>query len=61
MIVCICRGISDRDVVEAVRCGARTLEDVSLRCDGAGGDCGSCVAHIVRHLDAICERRPQAA
>jgi bacterioferritin-associated ferredoxin len=61
MMVCICRGISDRDVVEAVRCGARTLEDVSLRCDGAGGDCGSCVAYIVRHLDASCERRPQAA
>ena len=61
MIVCICRGISDREVVEAVRCGARTLEDVSLRCDGAGGDCGSCVAYIARHLDGTCERRPQAA
>ncbi len=45
MIVCSCRGISDRDVVEAVRCGARTLEDVSRRCDGAGADCGSCIAY----------------
>jgi bacterioferritin-associated ferredoxin len=60
MIVCICRGISDRDVVEAVRCGARTLEDVSRRCDGAGGDCGSCVAYIARHLHGGCERSQAA-
>ena len=53
MIVCSCRGISDRDVVEAVRCGARTLEDVSRRCDGAGADCGSCIAYLARHLDRL--------
>ena len=56
MIVCSCRGISDRDVVEAVRCGARTLEDVSRRCDGAGADCGSCIAFLARHLEGSCER-----
>ena len=36
---------------EAVRCGARTLDDVSRSCDGAGGDCGSCLARIERHLE----------
>ena len=60
MIVCSCRGISDRDVVEAVRCGARTLEDVSRRCDGAGGDCGSCIAFLARHLGGSCERSQAA-
>jgi bacterioferritin-associated ferredoxin len=51
MILCICRGVSEREVSEAVRCGARTLEEVSIRCDGAGGDCGSCLAFIERHLE----------
>jgi len=50
MILCICRGISERDVREAVRCGARTLDDVSHSCDGAGGDCGSCLTRIERQL-----------
>jgi bacterioferritin-associated ferredoxin len=51
MIVCVCRGVSEREVREAVRCGARTLADVSRSCDGAGGDCGSCLARIQRHLE----------
>ena len=51
MILCICRSVSEREVVEAVRCGARTLDDVSRRCDGAGGDCGSCLTYILRHLE----------
>jgi bacterioferritin-associated ferredoxin len=56
MILCVCRGISERDVVEAVRCGARTLEDVSRRCDGAGADCGSCLAYIEHHIHGDAER-----
>ena len=59
MIVCICRGISERDVVEAVRHGARTLEDVSRCCDGAGADCGSCIRYIARHLEPP-SAQPQA-
>jgi bacterioferritin-associated ferredoxin len=51
MIVCICRGISERQIVEAVRCGARSLDDVATHCDGAGTDCGSCQAHIECHLE----------
>src|SRR5262249_58810045 len=56
MILCICRGVSEREVVEAGRCGARTLEDGSRRCGGAGGDCGSCLAYIVRHLQGPSEQ-----
>jgi bacterioferritin-associated ferredoxin len=56
MILCMCRGISERDVVEALRCGARTLEDVSRQCDGAGGDCGSCLAYIEHHIQGHAER-----
>jgi bacterioferritin-associated ferredoxin len=55
MILCICRGVSEREVREAVRCGARTLDDVSRSCDGAGGDCGSCLTRIERQLDGLFE------
>ena len=42
MIVCLFRGISDREIADAVRSGAISLEDVSRHCAGAGSDCGSC-------------------
>jgi bacterioferritin-associated ferredoxin len=35
--------VSDRDLVEAIRCGARSFDELSRRCDGAGRDCGSCL------------------
>jgi len=50
MIVCICRGVSDREVAEEIRRGARSLDELSRRCDGAGRDCGSCVPHLESHL-----------
>ena len=58
MLICVCRGVSEGEVVEAVRCGARTLEEVARHCDGAGGDCGSCVADIACHLEGC--PRPRA-
>jgi len=40
MVVCICRGASERDVRNAVSSGANCLEKLE-KC-GIGGDCGSC-------------------
>jgi len=40
MIVCICKGASERDIRGAVERGANCLEKLQ-RC-GIGGDCGSC-------------------
>ena len=40
VIVCICRGKSDRDVTKAIDTGASTLRDLQ-RC-GIGDQCGSC-------------------
>lgn len=40
MIVCICRGKSDRDVKKAIDAGASSLRDLQ-RC-GIGDQCGSC-------------------
>jgi bacterioferritin-associated ferredoxin len=40
MIVCICRGVSDRDVRSAIENGAGCVETLA-RC-GIGGDCRGC-------------------
>jgi bacterioferritin-associated ferredoxin len=40
VIVCICRGKSDRDVMKAIDNGAETVRDLQ-RC-GIGDQCGSC-------------------
>ncbi len=40
MIVCLCRGKSDRDVLLAIEHGATSVRDLQ-RC-GIGTDCGSC-------------------
>jgi len=50
MILCVCRGVSDREIVDAVRCGARTVDEVARCCAGAGGDCGACQPFIERYL-----------
>lgn len=42
MIVCLCHGISDREVREHVQGGCRTVGQVGRAC-GAGTDCGRCV------------------
>ena len=58
MIVCMCRGVSERQILEAVQCGARSLDDVANHCEGAGTDCGSCQAFI-EHL--TCSRADDCA
>lgn len=40
MIICICRGKSDKDVERAIENGASSLRDLQ-RC-GVGDQCGSC-------------------
>jgi len=53
MVLCICRGVTQDEVLDAIRRGACTLEKVARRCDGAGTDCGSCRADIEAHLEAV--------
>ena len=59
MYVCICHAVTDRQLDDAIRDGARTEHDIALRC-GAGSDCGSCVDRICDALraanpDHLCE------
>jgi bacterioferritin-associated ferredoxin len=61
MIVCHCRGVSDRTVRQAVRRGATTPRAVARAC-GAGSGCGGCLP-LVAELIAEClreEPRPGA-
>jgi assimilatory nitrate reductase catalytic subunit len=59
MVLCICRGVTDDEIVDAIRRGAFSLDKVARRCDGAGTDCGSCRAEIQAHLDSC--RQQQSA
>jgi bacterioferritin-associated ferredoxin len=54
MYVCVCHGISDQRIREAVACGARSFEEVQA-CTGVATNCGAC-EHTARsvideHLD----------
>ena len=61
MIVCICRGAYDTDILQAIDEGARSIRDLQ-RC-GIGTDCGSChrqlkqllaVAAVARETQPAC-------
>jgi bacterioferritin-associated ferredoxin len=41
MYVCLCMGITNQAVADAVCAGARTSKDVAAAC-GAGSECGRC-------------------
>ncbi|MFT7621537.1 MAG: bacterioferritin-associated ferredoxin [Myxococcota bacterium] len=49
MIVCVCKGVSDRAIKKAVTEGASSVSAVA-RVTTAGTDCGSCVCEIKRML-----------
>lgn len=53
MIVCHCEVVSDREVVDSIRRGARTPAEV-CRLTGAGRNCGTClfsVRQLLRQQD----------
>lgn len=62
MLVCHCRGVSDRQIKRAVKNGACTLRDVA-RETGAGMRCGGCRANVAQVVqDAMkTEYRPSSA
>ncbi len=42
MYVCICNGITDRQIREAAQAGCSSVTEMTMR-TGAGSCCGSCV------------------
>ena len=59
MIICICRGKSDRDVNRAIDNGATTLRDLQ-RC-GIGDQCGSCNNTLLKMLAQAAEANAAAS
>jgi bacterioferritin-associated ferredoxin len=58
MLVCHCKGLTDRDVRSAIEAGACTRRDVVRRC-GAGSVCGGC-RPLIDELLGGDERPPPA-
>jgi bacterioferritin-associated ferredoxin len=52
VIVCLCRGVSDGALHDAVAAGAGSLPELAMACRGAGTDCGSCQWMLAALLDA---------
>lgn len=60
MIVCVCKRVSDRQILNVIQEGVSTPEGVARQC-GAGSDCGSCkkaVAGLIeQHVSSACGLR----
>ena len=42
MYVCVCNGVTERDIRQAVAGGCRSITELTMR-TGCGATCGSCV------------------
>ena len=60
MYVCICNAVTEHQIAEAVKTGARTLLD--LRRDlGVSSECGCCAAYARECLERAKEAQRKAA
>ncbi|AXK72696.1 bacterioferritin [Lysobacter sp. TY2-98] len=50
MYVCICNGVTDRDIRQAAESGCRGMTELTMR-TGAGASCGSCIEMATSILD----------
>jgi len=51
MYVCICNGVTDRDIRQAAEAGCRSVAELTMR-TGAGATCGSCLDMAAELLEA---------
>lgn len=51
MIVCLCKGVSSRTILDEVRRGNCTLKGIAQACQ-AGRSCGTCVSQIKEMIHA---------
>ncbi|MCV7369387.1 (2Fe-2S)-binding protein [Mycolicibacterium duvalii] len=59
MYVCLCLGVTNEAVAEAVAAGARTTRRVAQAC-GAGSECGRCRRTVRAIIDAM-QHTPKTA
>ncbi len=57
MYVCVCNGVTDRQIREATEAGCATVAEMTMR-TGAGSNCGSCLGLVAELIgDVQNERR----
>jgi len=60
MIICLCEGVSSREIAVHVKNGATTLEELAQKCS-AGIGCGSCheqILEIIAKTKSLEEPKP---
>ena len=63
MYVCLCMGVTDREIRDAIGEGACSTPDV-MRCTGAGTRCGSCrstIASLIESIESVESSTPVSA
>jgi bacterioferritin-associated ferredoxin len=55
MVICQCKGLTDRTIRSVVRKGARSRSEVARVC-GAGSTCGGCAPTIDKIIEIETER-----
>lgn len=56
MYVCLCYGVTDRDIQQAAEAGCRTTAELTMR-TGAGANCGSCLSMAAELIGEVHARR----
>ena len=59
MYVCVCYGVTDRQIREAARSGCRSVAELTLR-TGAGANCGSCLDVAAELIEQAQADAPQS-
>ena len=59
MIVCQCKGLTDRAIRRAVRDGARSRGEIARTC-AAGSNCGGCAPAIDKIIEIETERKSRS-
>ena len=52
MIICSCKGISDRQIQQLIQQGCKNLKDLMSACP-IGRDCGSCLCQTREMISAL--------
>ena len=52
MYVCLCNGVTEREIRQTAQAGCRTMSELTMR-TGCGAGCGSCVEMATALLDEV--------
>ena len=52
MYVCLCNGVTERDIRQAAQAGCGGMAELTMR-TGCGANCGSCVPMACQILDEV--------